>query len=133
VLLNSTAADGWLSQLLLEMRSTFFLAGSTIASHKETADKLMIIVSGRSEPLLILEVSGYCFASWVQSGSRTHRVLTIRPRDSMYRFTKRAPRFNQAVFTHIMKAPAPSLSKGGWGLIYSPRCCKWYQIEHSVA
>ncbi len=35
------------SQLLLQMRSTFYLAGSVIANHKEVADRLMILVSGR--------------------------------------------------------------------------------------
>jgi hypothetical protein len=35
-------------QLLLQMRSTFYLAGTMVAHHTETADKLMIVVSGRS-------------------------------------------------------------------------------------
>ncbi len=35
------------AQLLLQMRSTFYLAGATVAHHSEVADKLMIVVSGR--------------------------------------------------------------------------------------
>ena len=42
-----TCARLMLAQLLLQTRSTFYLAGSTIASHKDLADRLMIIVSGR--------------------------------------------------------------------------------------
>ena len=51
---------------------------------------------------------------------------------NIYQFTKPAHRADQAAFAHTMKAPAPSLSLGG-GLIYSPRCCTWDQIEHSPA
>ena len=51
---------------------------------------------------------------------------------NIYQFTKPAHRADQVAFAHTMKAPAPSLSLGG-GLIYSPRCCTWDQIEHSPA
>ena len=35
------------------MRSNFFLAGATVASHKDIADKVMVIVSGRWGCLLV--------------------------------------------------------------------------------
>jgi hypothetical protein len=46
----------FVSQLLLQMRSMFCLAGVTVASHKDVADKLMIIVSGR---LLLSRICTY--------------------------------------------------------------------------
>ena len=68
--------------------------------------------------------------------SEPHDALVIDTHPKMerdiYQFTKPAHRADQAAFAHTMKAPAPSLSLGG-GLIYSPRCCTWDQIEHSPA
>jgi hypothetical protein len=52
--------------------------------------------------------------------------------DTAHQFTMPAHRADQAAFAHTVKAPAPSLSLGG-GLIYSPRCCTWDQIDHSLA
>ncbi len=49
----------FVAQLLLSMHTTFFSAGSVVASAGEVADRLMIIVSGRVKVLFSLK--GY---SW---------------------------------------------------------------------